>query len=196
MQIVDCRLQIEESMGHREMQLAALRQAQDRRTDCSMQRRGETEVAGNYKSRNPNNKQITITEIVRASLGLPTLREGPQFQNSKYVWGIEYWNLRIICNLVLGIWDFGLRILKKQAEETKKTAGFLFRLRRIRGPLRTKGGACYVVGETGSPFFEKRGFQSGQEGGRLSNPPFAWLQVETDRCSVSDWQMVFGEPGN
>jgi hypothetical protein len=41
-----------------------------------------------------------MTEIVRASLGLPTLRAGPQFQNSKrshhlmkdskYVWVIEY----------------------------------------------------------------------------------------------------------
>jgi len=51
---------------------------------------------GNYKSQNPNNKwfdklttlslvegQITMTEIVRASLGLPTLQAGPQFQNSK-----------------------------------------------------------------------------------------------------------------
>jgi hypothetical protein len=57
-----------------------------------------------------------MTEIVRASLGLPTLRAGPQFRNSKrshhlirdskYVWVIEYWNLRFICNLVLGIWDF------------------------------------------------------------------------------------------
>ncbi len=28
--------------------------------------------------------QITMTEIVRASLGLPTLRAGPQFQNSKH----------------------------------------------------------------------------------------------------------------
>ena len=80
-----------------------------------------------------------MTEIVRASLGLPTLRAGPQFQNFKrsyppkkgspiYVWVIEYWNLRFICNLVLGIWDlsfglppfgwvpsFGIRI-SKQAE--------------------------------------------------------------------------------
>jgi len=62
---------------------------------------------GNHKSQNPNNKwfdkltvlsrveglttlslvegQITMTEIVRASLGLPTLRAGPQFQNSKAV---------------------------------------------------------------------------------------------------------------
>jgi len=67
-----------------------------------------------------------MTEIVRASLGLPTLLAGPQFQNFKrshppkkgspiYVWVIEYWNLRFICNLVLGIWDFGIRI-SKQAE--------------------------------------------------------------------------------
>jgi hypothetical protein len=27
-------------------------------------------------------------------------------KKSKYVWGIDYWNLRFICNLVLGIWDF------------------------------------------------------------------------------------------
>jgi hypothetical protein len=47
-----------------------------------------------------------MTEIVRASLGLPTLRAGPQFQNSKPVWVIDYWNLRFICNLVLAIWDF------------------------------------------------------------------------------------------
>ena len=30
-----------------------------------------------------NIKQITMTKIVRASIGLPTLRVGPQFQNSK-----------------------------------------------------------------------------------------------------------------
>ena len=35
-----------------------------------------------------------MTKIVRASLGLSTLRAGPQFQNSKPVLGIEYWNLR------------------------------------------------------------------------------------------------------
>ncbi len=44
-----------------------------------------------------------MTKIVRASLGLPTLRAGPQFQNSKLVLVIEYWNLRFVCNLVLGI---------------------------------------------------------------------------------------------
>jgi hypothetical protein len=49
-----------------------------------------------------------MTEIVRASLGLPTLRAGPQFQNPKPVWVIENWNLRLVCNLVLGIWDFEL----------------------------------------------------------------------------------------
>ena len=32
-----------------------------------------------------NIKQITMTKIVRASLGLPTLRAGPQFRNSKLV---------------------------------------------------------------------------------------------------------------
>ncbi len=44
-----------------------------------------------------------MTKIVRASLGLPTLRAGPQFQNSKAVLVIEYWNLRFVCNLVLEI---------------------------------------------------------------------------------------------
>jgi hypothetical protein len=39
----------------------------------------------NSKSQITNTKQITMTEIVRASLGLPTLRAGPQFQNSKTV---------------------------------------------------------------------------------------------------------------
>jgi hypothetical protein len=47
-----------------------------------------------------------MTEIVRASLGLPTLRAGPQFRNFKSLLVIEYWNLRFNCNLVLGIWDF------------------------------------------------------------------------------------------
>ena len=32
--------------------------------------------------------------------------------NSKPVLVIEYWNLRFICNLVLGIWDFGMGIPK------------------------------------------------------------------------------------
>jgi hypothetical protein len=44
-----------------------------------------------------------MTKIVRASLGLPTLRVGPQFQNSKQVLVIEYWNLKFIWDLVLGI---------------------------------------------------------------------------------------------
>jgi len=44
-----------------------------------------------------------MTKIVRASLGLPTLRAGPQFQNSKPVFVIEYWNLGFHWNLVLGI---------------------------------------------------------------------------------------------
>jgi hypothetical protein len=58
----------------------------------------------NSKSQITNIKQITMTKIVRASLGLPTLRAGPQFQNSKPLFlVIEYWNLRFVCNLVLGI---------------------------------------------------------------------------------------------
>jgi hypothetical protein len=39
----------------------------------------------NSKSQISNIKQITMTEIVRASLGLPALLAGPQFQNSKPV---------------------------------------------------------------------------------------------------------------
>jgi len=42
--------------------------------------------------------QITMIKIVLASLGLPTLWAGPQFQNSKPVSVIWYWNL------VFGIW--------------------------------------------------------------------------------------------
>jgi len=37
-----------------------------------------------------NIKQITMTKI----------------QNFKPVLVIEYWNLRFVCNLVLGVWDF------------------------------------------------------------------------------------------
>jgi len=29
-----------------------------------------------------------------------------KIRNSKYVWVIDYWNLRFVCNLVLEIWDF------------------------------------------------------------------------------------------
>jgi hypothetical protein len=46
-------------------------------------RNRQTNVDGNSKLQITNNKQITMTEIVRALLGLPTLRAGPQFQNSK-----------------------------------------------------------------------------------------------------------------
>jgi hypothetical protein len=31
-----------------------------------------------------------------------------EIRNFKSVLGIEYWNLRFNCNLVLGIWDFEL----------------------------------------------------------------------------------------
>ncbi|MGD8774822.1 MAG: hypothetical protein PVF44_05875, partial [Syntrophobacterales bacterium] len=30
-----------------------------------------------------------------------------QKDNSKHVWVIEFWNLELICDLVLGIWDLG-----------------------------------------------------------------------------------------
>ncbi|MEE8316619.1 MAG: hypothetical protein V3R70_08735, partial [Syntrophobacteria bacterium] len=48
-----------------------------------------TRVTKNSKSQITNIKQITMTKIVRASLGLPTLRAGPQFQNSKHVYELE-----------------------------------------------------------------------------------------------------------
>jgi len=41
-----------------------------------------------WRKRNP--KQITMTKIVLAALGIPTLRAGPQFENSKTVLVIEY----------------------------------------------------------------------------------------------------------
>jgi hypothetical protein len=46
----------------------------------------------------PNNKQITMTKIPSSKhLGERRL---------KSVLVIEYWNLRFVCHLVLGIWDF------------------------------------------------------------------------------------------
>ena len=70
----------------------------------------EAKVNANYKSQNSNNKQITMTEIRNFKRSHPPKKGSPI-----YVWVIEYWNLRFICNLVLGIWDFGIRI-SKQAE--------------------------------------------------------------------------------
>ena len=29
--------------------------------------------------------------------------------HSRYVWGIEYWSLKLICNLMLGIWDLEMQ---------------------------------------------------------------------------------------
>jgi hypothetical protein len=54
------------------------------------------EATKNSKLQISNNKQIRMTEIVRASLGLPTLRAGPQFQNPKHVLVIGIWNLEFI----------------------------------------------------------------------------------------------------
>jgi len=62
----------------------------------------EAEVDGNYKSQNPNNKKIPMTEIRN-----PKPSHHLKKKNSQYVWVVEYWNLRFICDLVLGIWDFG-----------------------------------------------------------------------------------------
>jgi hypothetical protein len=73
-----------------------------------------TGVTKNSKSQISNTKQITITKIVRASLGLPTLWMGPQFQNSKPVLVIEYWNLKFVCNLVLGVWGFCFPCIPKK----------------------------------------------------------------------------------
>jgi hypothetical protein len=41
-----------------------------------------------------------------------------EIQNSKPVLVIGYWNLRFICNLVLGFWDFGLWLRKIEVKET------------------------------------------------------------------------------
>ena len=60
----------------------------------------EAKVNANYKSQNSNNKQITMTEIRNFKRSHPPKKGSPI-----YVWVIEYWNLRFICNLVLGIWD-------------------------------------------------------------------------------------------
>ena len=66
-----------------------------------MEHGDEAEVDRNYKSQNPNNKQITMTEIQN-----PKPSHHLKKENFKYVLVIEYWNLRFICNLVLGICDF------------------------------------------------------------------------------------------
>jgi hypothetical protein len=44
-----------------------------------------------------------------------------KIQNSKSVWVIEYWNLRFICNLVLGIWN--LCPMKQSFEYPTKEKG-------------------------------------------------------------------------
>ena len=44
------------------------------------QKQIDGDAKGSYKSQNPNNEQIPMTKIVRASLGLPTLRAGPSFK--------------------------------------------------------------------------------------------------------------------
>jgi hypothetical protein len=61
--------------------------------------RQSAKVTKNSKSQISNNKQITMTEIVRASLGLPTLRAGPQFQNSKPALCFGHWTLEFVIYL-------------------------------------------------------------------------------------------------
>jgi hypothetical protein len=47
-----------------------------------------------------------------------------KIQNSKPVLVIEYWNLRFVCNLVLGAWDFINSVTPKQlANSTSKAIG-------------------------------------------------------------------------
>ena len=56
----------------------------------------------------PNNKSQTNhnEQNCPRSAWTPTLRVGSQFQNTKPVSVIWYWNFEFVCNLVLGIWDF------------------------------------------------------------------------------------------
>jgi len=55
---------------------------------------------------------IRIQLVLLLEFKIPNLYISFKKKNSKYVWIIAYWNLRFICNLVLGIWDlsFGLSL--------------------------------------------------------------------------------------
>jgi len=90
-----------------------------------LNRRQQAEFNVNYKSQNPNNKQIIRRGRNRSASGGPNLHIILEKENSKYVWVIEYWNLRFACNLVLGIWDFRMRI-SKQAEDRNSYVGVAF----------------------------------------------------------------------
>ena len=57
------------------------------------------------------------------SFGLPTLRAGPQFRYWKPVLVIWYWNLRFVCNLVLGVWDFFVFFLAGSTQSISQTRG-------------------------------------------------------------------------
>ncbi len=52
-----------------------------------------------------------MTEIVRVSLGLPTLRAGPQFQDSKPRHHLKKRIPNMFGSLNIGIRDFGIRLL-------------------------------------------------------------------------------------
>jgi hypothetical protein len=65
----------------------------------------------NHKTQITNKSQCPKFEIQNPNLILE--------KNPKYVWVIRYWNLRFTCNLVLGIWDFGMRIEKCEMQNDK-----------------------------------------------------------------------------
>ena len=65
-------------------------------------------VDANYKSQNPNDKWFDkLTTLSQVEGQIPIT----EIQNPKPVLVIEYWNLRFVCNLVLGIWDLGMQIV-------------------------------------------------------------------------------------
>ena len=63
---------------------------------------GDAEVDENYKSQNPNNKQLTMTEIVRDSLGLPTLSGGSPVSKFKTFTSSKK-NPNMFGSLIIGI---------------------------------------------------------------------------------------------
>jgi hypothetical protein len=52
------------------------------------------------------NRKYQTNHNDRSASGGPNLHIILRKENFKYVWVIEYWNLRFVCNLVLGVWDF------------------------------------------------------------------------------------------
>jgi hypothetical protein len=69
--------------------------------------RGQNVVDGNSKLQISNNKWFDKLTTLSKVEGQITITE---IQNFKLVWVIKYWNLEFICDLVLGVWDFSIRI--------------------------------------------------------------------------------------